>query len=193
MSSEDDDISGNEDVDLEPPWYISGEYRKVCVGGDIENIYVRHDQEVWCGWKGAEYMNCPGEQPNTWHKHTSSEQCALNAKERQLVMKKASLEKKRVWLKKKRWLRQWRIFNLLLKRKSNGDAEKMMFKAKRMMVKAKDMLLKTQRMKTTFLKRAIPRDMNMSKVQAFIDLQVGAVAKLETTSLSNVNMDGIAG
>ena len=33
----------------------------------------------------------------------------------------------------------------------------------------------------------------MSKVQAFIDLQVGAVAELETTSLSNVNMDGIAG
>ena len=108
-------------------------------------------------------------------------------------MKKVSLEKKMVWLKKKIWLRQWRIFNTLSKRKSNGDAEKMMFKAKRMMVKAKDMLLKTQRMKTTFLKRAIPRDMNMSKVQAFIDLQVGAVAKLETTSLSNVNMDGIAG
>ena len=87
MSSE-GDISGNEDVDLEPPWYISGEYRKVCVGGDTENIYVRHDQEVWCGWKGAEWMNCPGERPNTWHKNTSSEQSetTLYAKERQLVM-----------------------------------------------------------------------------------------------------------
>ena len=194
MSSEDEDlISGNEDVNLEQPWYISGEYRKVCVGGHIEHIWVRHDQAVWCGWKGEEWLNCPGAPPNRWDKHTSSEQCALNAKERQLVMKKVSLEKKMVWLKKKIWLRQWRIFNTLSKRKSNGDAEKMMFKAKRMMVKAKDMLLKTQRMKTTFPKRAIPGDMNMSKVQAFIDLQVGAVAKLETTSLSNVNMDGIAG
>ena len=91
------------------------------------------------------------------------------------------------------WLHQWQVLNMLSKRKSNDDAKKIMFKAKRMMVKAKDMRLKTQRMKTTFLKRAIPRDMNMSKVQAFIDLQVGAVAKLETTSLSNVNMDGIAG
>ena len=67
MSSEDEDlISGNEDVNLEQPWYISGEYRKVCVGGHIEHIYVRHDQVVWCGWKGEEWSNCPGAPPNRW-------------------------------------------------------------------------------------------------------------------------------
>ena len=59
MSSE-GEISPSEAIELSPhleqhrsmvdiPWWSSGEYRKVCVGGNTEHIYVRRDQAVWCG------------------------------------------------------------------------------------------------------------------------------------------------
>ena len=87
MSSE-SELSPSEAVELSPhleqhrsmediPWWSSSEFRKVCVGGNTEHIYVRRDQFVRCGYKGEEWLNCPGELPSRWHKHTSSEQCAL--------------------------------------------------------------------------------------------------------------------
>ena len=164
-TSEDDDMSVHADVDL-AEWYLSGKYRKVCVGGDIENIYVGVNQKVWCGWKGAEYVNIPGKKANTWLKHTSSEEREATLKEsgkppgwkRKLVMnpddacifcevKVTKLQKEKLWLTKKMWLHQWQIFNKLSKHKSSDDAKKKVLSAKRAMAKAKAVMLKAHRMK----------------------------------------------
>ena len=172
-TSEDDDMSPpsedlcgtSADVDL-AEWYLSGKYRKVCVGGDIENIYVGVNQEVWCGWKGAEYVNIPGKKPNTWLKHTSSEEREATLKEsgkppgwkRKLVMnpddacifcevKVTKLQKEKLWLTKKMWLHQWQIFKTLSKHKSSDDAKKKVLSAKHAMAKAKAVMLKAHRMK----------------------------------------------
>ena len=155
-------------------------------------------------------MSCPGERPNTWHKHTSSEhsEATLYAKERQLVMnakwtilnERVKKERKeKVWLTKKTWLHQWQIFNTLSKRKSNDDAKMMMLSANRMMAKAKAVMLKTQRMKRILVKtKNMKRIWNMmrhtNKKMVTVDKQKCQAILDEMKALDEVQgpEDGVA-
>ena len=49
-----------------PPWYKTGEWTGVNVGGNVENIYVKKNTQIWCGHSGGKWMHPGSGAPNNW-------------------------------------------------------------------------------------------------------------------------------
>ena len=90
-------------------WWSSGEWRKLCVGGDMENICIPVDTVAWCWYRGDVWLSLGGSLPNRWTKHTKKEEKHTEKAEKH---------------KKKRWLHEWRLWMFKAKKMSKASDDR---------------------------------------------------------------------